>query len=344
MDIKVNGSRLKNLLSYDWVKILVSIIAGIVVWTLLFTTLATRATVGEEFFFVVYNNVSSESASTSNSYLSKLKKDGVLSYDVLDAQVSRIQSAGQYSASYMLSLRMSVQEGDVLLISDGRAVQVEENEDEKESENDPTQEIANVINGGYLYKFEDFLADARDYCVSNGFIIENQDGTYAVDEQVIETYFKAVRLKSAGNYRKTFRSELQKQEGVKLEIKRIVSVYENYLFVKKAIDQAKASGNDFLWYGDTYKFDEDGKPIESSKQTFAYGIDLYKLNKPFIESATDKKPNLADTWFTYANGKTTSEGLVLSVFNFKKYQPDMQYEALAVVKDFIKTYSGYGHV
>jgi hypothetical protein len=79
MDIKVNGSRLKNLLSYDWVKMLASIIAGIVVWTLLFTTLATRATVGEEFYFVIYDNVSTESYSKSGSYLSKLKKDGVLS-------------------------------------------------------------------------------------------------------------------------------------------------------------------------------------------------------------------------------------------------------------------------
>ena len=44
------------------------------------------------------------------------------------------------------------------------------------------------------------------------------------------------------------------------------------------------------------------------------------------------------------NGKTTSEGLVLAVFDFKKHQADLQYESLAFVKYIIETYSGYGDV
>ena len=83
MDIKVKGSRLKNLFSYDWAKILISIIAGVVVWSLLFTTLGTRSTVGEEFYFTLYDNVKSVSATKNGTLLEKLKKDKVLSYDVL---------------------------------------------------------------------------------------------------------------------------------------------------------------------------------------------------------------------------------------------------------------------
>ncbi|MBQ7373790.1 MAG: hypothetical protein IJW64_04420 [Clostridia bacterium] len=341
MDIKVNGNRLKNMLSYDWVKIVVAIVAGIVVWVLLFTMLATRSTVGEEFVFMVYENVKTVNSAKNGSLLSDMKKDGTLSFDVLELNVSYLNSAGQYSASYMLSLRASVQEGDVLLISDGRAVEVEEG---KEDEEDPSSEISSVINGGYLYNFETFLTDARTYCVSNGFIVENQDGTYSVDEDEIETYFLNVRLKSAGNYRKTFRTELQKQEGVKLEIKRIIAIYENYLFVKRAIDQAKAEDNDILWYGDLKQYDEDGKVIEGEVKTYPFGIDLYKLNKPFIDSQTDKKADISEVWYTYANGKTTSEGLVMGVFDFQSYQPDLQYESLAFIKRVIETYSGYGHV
>ena len=113
MDIKINGGRLKNLLSYDWVKMLVSVIAGIVVWSLLFTTLATRVTVGEEFVFMVYENVNTVNTKKNNELLTKLKNDEVLSYDVLKTYVSNLTSAGQYSATYMLSLRTSIQEGDV---------------------------------------------------------------------------------------------------------------------------------------------------------------------------------------------------------------------------------------
>ena len=338
MDIKINGGRLKNLLSYDWVKMLVSVIAGIVVWSLLFTTLATRVTVGEEFVFMVYENVNTVNSTKNNELLSQMKEDEVLSYDVLKTYVSNLTSAGQYSASYMLSLRTSIQEGDVLLISDGRAVEV------KEGEDDPAKEINNAINARYLYDFESFLSDAHTYCVSNGFIQENSDGTYVVDEQKIENYFRSVRLKSAGNYRKTYRSELKKQEGVKLEIKRITAIYENYLFVKRAIDNAKEEGNDFLWYGALNQYDDDGNVIEGAEKYYAYGIDLYKLNQPFVESETVKKPSVADTWYVSANGKTTAEGLVLAVFDFKAHQSDLQYESLAFVKYIIETYSGYGDV
>ena len=75
MDIKVTGNRLKNLLSYEWVKIIVSIVAGVVVWSLLFTTLATRATVGEQFVFVIYENVSTlGSNSKNNEYFKRFKR------------------------------------------------------------------------------------------------------------------------------------------------------------------------------------------------------------------------------------------------------------------------------
>ncbi|MBR2336480.1 MAG: hypothetical protein IKA61_00850 [Clostridia bacterium] len=51
MDIKITGKRFKNLLSYEWVKMIALIVAGVVVWSLLFTTLGTRITVGENFTF-----------------------------------------------------------------------------------------------------------------------------------------------------------------------------------------------------------------------------------------------------------------------------------------------------
>lgn len=332
MDIKVTGNRLKNLLSYEWVKIIVSIVAGVVVWSLLFTTLATRATVGEQFVFVIYENVSTlGSNSKNNEYLSELKKNNVLSYDVLDLSVSNIASAGQYTAGYMLSLRVTTQEGDVMLISDGRAVKMEEGSDE-----DPTAEIQSAINNRYFYDFQVFLDEARRYCVSNGFITENASD-YTVNEDVIREYFLNVRLKSAKNYRKTFRTEAQKREGVRLEIARIKAIYDNYLYVTQAIAKAKAENADFLWYGNLQFFDDNGKVIENRTEVHPFGIDLAKLNAPF----TEDKPKVENRWYTYANGKTTAEGLVMCVFNFNSHQYDLQFESLAFIRNVIETYSGY---
>ena len=330
MDIKIKGNRLKNLLSYDWLKIIVAIAAGIAVWSLLFTTLSTRVTVGEEFVFNVYENVYSRDESKNTDILKDLKDKGQLSYDVLNMKSERIAGAGQYNASYMLSLKVSVQEGDVMIISDGRAGKMQDDVD-------PTLEIKRVVNAGYLYDIEKLLLDASDYCIDNGFV-SVKDGHVTYNEETIKQYFLTKRLKSAGNYRKTFRTEAQKNEGVALEIKRIKALYENYLYVSQAILKAQVLGCDFLWYGELNKYDSEGNIIEGEGEIAPYGIDLYKLNQSLTE---EDAPRVKDTWYTYADGKTTDEGLVACVFNFRGYQPDMQYETLAFLRYLIETYSVY---
>lgn len=340
MDIKVKGSRLKNLFSYDWAKILISIIAGVVVWSLLFTTLGTRSTVGEEFYFTLYDNVKSVSATKNGTLLEKLKKDKVLSYDVLSLNATSITSAGEYSASYMLSLRTTTFEGDVILMSDGRGEYVEEGK-----ENTTAKNMQSAINAHYFYNIETFLSDAKSYCLGNGFInVDGEDyATYTVNREKIERYFLNQRIPSARNYKKTYRTEEQKAEGVKNEIERIENVYKNWLFVSSAIQNAKDLGNDFIWYGEIKKYDDKGNEIEGEGEILPLGIDLYKLNINFKDKA-----KIEDSWYTYTNnpdekGKaTTEEGLVMCVFNFKSEQRDLQYESLAFLRYIIQSYSGYG--
>ena len=333
MDIKINSSRVKNLLNYDWVKIILSVVAGIIVWSLLFTTLGTRLTVGQEFVFHVYEGVYTSGASSKNAdMLVDAKSKGYLSYDLLKFRVNDVTSAGQYSANYMLSLKMSTQEGDVMIVSDGRA----ETEDA-----DKNSDLPNLVNARYFCDVETLLTSAREYCVDNGFITENSDGTWSLNEQVVEEYFlnKRIKGKGKGNYRKTYRTVAQKAQGVKLEIARIKGLYENYLYVSKAIEKAKDSGNDFLWYGEYYTYGNDNKVIEELTVLKPFGIDLYKLNQPFVEE--EGVPKVEDSWFTYANGKPTAEGLVLCVFDFRSYQPDLQYETLGFIRYVIEKFGRY---
>ena len=349
MDIKITGSRFKNLLSYEWIKILVAIFAGVIVWSLMFTIFATRATVGEQFVLVVYENVYTQNQNKNYEVLRDMKEKGVFSYDVLKTSVNPITSAGQYSASYMLSLRATTQEGDVMLISDGSLAKElasqggtsGESSAESTSQEDPSEEIKSAINARYFYDINEFLNDAKDYCltVGGGFITPNEDGSYTVNKDVIATYFRNVRMKSASNYRKTYRTEEQIKGAIELEIKRITDIYENYLYLSNAIKKAQDSGADFLWYGDIYDYDEEGKLDETKPTTYALGIDLHKLNSPFI--GQKDMPKVEDTWYTYANGKTSSKGLVMCVFDFQYYQADLQYESLAFLTHIVKTYSKY---
>ena len=50
MDARITKKRVGHMLSYDWIKIIAIAAAAIVLWSLLFTMTATRATVGQTFY------------------------------------------------------------------------------------------------------------------------------------------------------------------------------------------------------------------------------------------------------------------------------------------------------
>ena len=77
MDVKITKGRFANLIAYDLVKIIISIIAAIMVWVLLFTMCATRATVGEQFGLIVFDGVYYKDNYAEDVIL-KLKKEKTL--------------------------------------------------------------------------------------------------------------------------------------------------------------------------------------------------------------------------------------------------------------------------
>ena len=342
MDVKITKGRFANLIAYDLVKIIISIIAAIMVWVLLFTMCATRATVGEQFGLIVFDGVYYKDNYAEDVIL-KLKKEKSLSYDVLTANVSKVTAAGNYSALYMLTLKASTKEGDVFVFN-GKTEQVKDEKGNLKTDesgapvlklNDNAQSI---VNSSYLVSFTEYLDAAKQYL--DKFVT---DGT--VDENVVKNYFLDYRIKSAGNYRKTFRTQEQKDKGVKLEIERINTLLDNYTLVSGAIENAKAAGVDILWYADFCP----GETYE--KKNVPYGIDLYKLN---AASATSGGEKLSDYWYYWeaVENKNESEsgssdlvkksdGLTMAVFNYGADQFDLQFESLAVIADAIKTFSNY---
>lgn len=338
MDVKITKGRFTNLIAYDLVKIIISIIAAVMVWVLLFTMCATRATTGEQFDFIVFDGVYYKDNYVED-VVAKLKKEKSLSYDVLTTNVYKVTAAGNYSALYMLSLKAATKEGDVFVFN-GNTEQTKDDEGNVKTDesgapvlklNDNAQTI---VNNGYLVSFDEYLESAKNYL--NKFV---EDGV--VDETAVENYFLDYRIKSAGNYRKTYRTQEQKDEGVKLEIERIKTLLENYTLVSGAIENAKAAGTDILWYADFCA----GETYE--KKNVPYGIDLYKLNEASAASGGEK---LSDYWYYWENNGSESgssdpvkksEGLVMAVFNYGAEQYDLQFESLAVIADAIKTFGNY---
>ncbi len=324
MDIKITKKRLANVLNYEWLLSIVCIIGAIVLWSLLYTMLATRLTDGQQFYFVKYEGVYTNSADADSKFIENLRNGGgrdgksVLSYDVYAVNLTEIMSAGGYSAYAMLDLRLTTGEGDVIVIGGGNKEYVE---------GESMSDLLSLVSSRRLMTIDELLSGAYEYTVGNGFISE----TGEIQEEKIEDYFRNVRIKSARNYRRMYNSEEKIREGVKNEIDRIHSIYQNYIVVSSAIEAAKEAGEDFLWYS---------KPVyvNSSEVSYgdqaAYGIDLSKLKEYKIGNGI---------WHTYdESGNSTVDGLVFAVINDSAIeQYDLRYESLAVIEYIIRTYSEY---
>ncbi len=316
MDIKITKKRLVNMLNYEWIKMLIAIAAAIVIWNLIFTTTATRATIGETFHVVLYDNVSATGGDAL--FLGDLKEKGVLSYDVLESATDSIRGAGNYSSAYLLSVRMSTKEGDVI-IADATVPETAEGEDPKPSN------MQTVLDGYYLISLPKYFENAEKYLLINGFY----DAEWNINEKKIEEYFRNDRILSARNYKKTYNTEEKISAAVPKEIARIKAIKDSLFRVRSAIESVKGTERDFVWYGERKTYSETGEV--TATETDAYGIDLGKLNAGNEET----KGKISDLWSLSSGG---ADGLVLGVFNFGAEQYDMQFEALSFIDYLIRTY------
>lgn len=359
MDVKVTKKRFFNLVAYDWIKIVALSVAIVFVWILLFTTCATRATDGQQFYFVLYGDVSAK-GNEDFEMLKKMKKDGDLSYDVLEYSVNSITKAGNYSAQYMLSLRNTTHEVDVFLIYAGATNKIvglpEEKTDESEkadetaggttegAEEKPTEkssDIQGVLDGGSVQSIYKLLENTEKYLEKFGYSKTNP----TVDDAKIERYFRSERITSARNYKKLYKTESQIAAGVKNEQKRIATLHKAYLRVNEVIESVKGTENDFLRYYIPAKDRKKENPDEMER--VPYGIDLAVLNADLAKLSADEvkalgKEKIEDRWvYADKNGDPQTAGITLCVSDYTSSQRDLQYEAVTFIDYFIRTFSRY---
>lgn len=110
MDAKITKSRLGLLLSYDWIKIIAICVAAVLVWALLYTMLATRATNGQRFEIYSYLNVRMDSSALGD--LEELREKKALSEDVLDFSTYTLNQEGY--EDMILQAHFAAGQGDVM--------------------------------------------------------------------------------------------------------------------------------------------------------------------------------------------------------------------------------------
>ena len=323
MDNRLTKRRLSDMLAYDWIVMIVTAIAVIIVWELIYTVAGVRLTVGQEFKF--YYDINIEEGS-GNIY-TLFDDEDVFSYDVLS-----VNSESLTTDVDVLTARLSVYEGDVLVTDF-----VEPAEDAE----DKSVRLKTMVDN-YGYSYEQMLKDAKAYL--SGFMKDGVSGdinrtTYNLDNldaQKIEQSFRD-RMKKDNRYRK----EAQILDGVQEEKGRIEKLYLevvkfDYLLSLKnthsdlfynytRYEQAK-SFNTENGYDLAYQ-----RELDNGRENDVYALKLAGLANYKSENGKEKDPSA----YFKMKGKDDASNVAIMVFNFREQQPHLQYEVISFINAIV---------
>ena len=320
MDNRLTKRRLSDFLAYEWIITIVAAVAAIIVLELIYTVAATRLSIGQQFKYYMDEDLYVYDSSMGDIYsllgVETGKNGKTFSFDVLSVETESL------SSSYnVLSVRLSAQEGDAIFTSAA----------EKE---DGTVRAKAVIDEFPVYDMENLLESAKTYLnkfVITGGNIYNADD---YDENKIRDYFDA-RMK--GDNR--FRTEEEKAEGRQNEIGRIRKLAsdvqdfetlmtigeEKGLFYKYTKYEQTATTEDNENYRAAYE-----KEKTDGRENCVYGFNMAAM--------TGGERNVSD-YLKLSGG--TANGVVLLLFDFSSYQPDLQYESISFVCTLVREFSNF---
>ena len=314
MDAKITKQRLSNLLSYDWLKILVVIAAAVGVLALLFTMTATRPTNAQTFSVYSYTDV--QMGRDKGTLNDTLKEKNVFSYDILE-----INSESFFSndyASQAFSARRAAGEGTVIFTSsvDGEGK-------------------ASNMSGLYSLTIDNIYsgeAISRG-CYNPQYFLETEIKEYLVEyfgqdlQGDLNKEAARIRFMDRNGRDKRFRSQESKERGVQQEEQRLEKLREDYLAMKTAFEEGK------LFYTAV-----NAETAETP--TYRWGE---SCPEGFYPAAVNVSalPKIIDLFYCIdAEGKATNETLQMVIFrNQSDAAYDLNYETASFLSYLVEKYA-----
>jgi len=313
MDNRITKSRLKQLLSYDLLKICALILAGVILWSLLFTMFGDSLSEGQSLNVYWYNvSVYGEEI---NGLLEKKSEGDFKSYEVHETTAYNF---GAYSPNnttmpQQFSAWTSVGQIDIFIVSNAMDL-----ETEKQDENGATVKEKSSVADGYLYYFADLnkvVLEAEKYLQKFGYneALENTD-----DFSTVKRYFHS-RKRKDNFYRHGMIDENQE-----------VDRFEKIRYSAEKMKKWLADETLDIWVT---------REVEGKE--YVLGIDMGKLEKVGANGQTKKSASTL-CGYNVANkkeGEIAAEGVMLAIFDNQSHQPDLFFESLSFAVAVIENYS-----
>ena len=152
MDARITKQRLTNLLSYDWIKIIVAVVFAVLALVAFFTTVKPRP--GRFHTFTIYGYVGLHSGTAAMSMERDLLSEGVFSYDILETDV---EAFGEDEYSRMaFSARRSSGAGNVMFTTTNLS---------PEGDESVLQSVAGGVMTEIALDLEVYLSDCEKYLI-----------------------------------------------------------------------------------------------------------------------------------------------------------------------------------
>lgn len=320
MDNKLTKSRLSNLLAYEWIAMMITIVIAIVVLEFIFNASAARLTTGQQFNYYYDTTIYSGNDKAFNQFILDKK---TFSYDVIN-----VSGEGLTDEYNTLPLRVSVQAADIMIT-----------ELTDDPENNQLIKRANLhIDGQSISSIEKLVKDAKEYV--KPFVVNMANlSTPTLNEQAVEENFNK-RMARDNRYR--FNSEA-KAEGLQLEKERIVKLCKDISDLEYLLerDETLPESQKLFYSYKKYTQIYNNQPENSSdKQRYEQllaneQVERYGLRVDRLVTNSNKK-NPSDFFRKVGGGD--AKDVVILAFDFTKQQPDLQYETLSfmtmVVREF----------
>ncbi len=313
MDNKVTKKRISDVLSYDWILILIVTAVAIFIMEILFSFFLVKPTIGQSFEFLCDRNVNY--ASVSGYYNSVFDRKETFSFDILDNNCFQILDTYD-----IVSARLETQQADAMVTDshdDGKGkIRV--------------KELIDL--GNYVYDLNKLLSDAKEYLKT---FLEDKElnplDYSLLSENLIEEHF---RERMYGDNR--FRSEENILNGIKEEKKRIEKLCKDTADLEYLLENHTEIFYTYRQFEQAYfSADERKKSAYEEK----YNLSTEKKYALKIDALTNGEKNTSDYFKLKTSEDFSSKDVVFVVFDFKEYQEDLQYETISLLITIVKDFS-----
>ena len=330
MDNKITKQRFYNLMSYEWILMIVILLAGIFVFELLYAFFGVEVTTGQNFKY--YYDINVDNSLESGLLDVLLLENKTFSDDVLVVQGEVVNEEAN-----ILNSRMRVQEGDIIITDvveeEGKAVRAK-----------------SLIDSGAqvpIYDFEKLLLDGREYLTTflkDEFLSLSYEEKLKLTENKDNLSVDKIDSSFLLRYKKDnrFRTEEQKKEGIESERKRIFKLVDEINDFSHLIEVGDEKG---LFFRHTkYSQRRALATDESAKATFdtwiKEEIDNGKGNAIYglrVENLKGGKHNPSE--FFKVSGRADAKDVVILVFDFLSYQRELQFETVCYINSVVRACS-----